>query len=102
MTCRQVTQIDECLLQDRKQHMDPLGGIRLRHLEHRAVRDLEGCDLEIAEDKQQALLGRGQGRVDIAGIRARSTRFTLHGPIAHMPDKRRFKRRYQLLELING
>ena len=68
--------------------MDPLVGIRLRHLEHRPVGDLECGHLEIAQNEQQAIFRRRQRAGAVLAVAATSAWLALDRPLAHMLHKR--------------
>ena len=63
MASRKIPQIAQGLVEHCEQHVDPLVGIRLRHLEHGAVGDLEGGHFD---DVTAAEAAEEKGRIDKA------------------------------------
>jgi len=82
--------------------MNPLIGFALGHPEQAAMSHLQRVGLEIAQDKEQSILGGGQGTIRIGGIHAPGAPFAIQTPQAHMLLKGLFKRLDQVPKLAKG
>jgi hypothetical protein len=79
--------------------MNPLMGVALAHPEEPPLPHLEGVCLQVDEDQEQPLLGRGQRTVRRGRVAAGGTRPPIEAPCGHMRLECRVKRRHQLLKL---
>jgi hypothetical protein len=92
----------QCRPEDHQEDMNPLMGFALAHPEQPPLHDLEGVRLEVDEDKQQPILGRGQRTVLIGRVPASGARLSIEAPLAHLSLERRFKRPDQRAKLVHG
>ena len=71
--------------------MNPLMGFALAHPEQPPLHDLEGVRLQVDQDEQQSIRGRGQRAVLVRGIPAGGAGSPIETPLAHMRLERRLK-----------
>jgi hypothetical protein len=64
--------------------MNPLMGFALAHPEQLPLHHLEGIRLQVDQDKQQPILGRGQGTVLLRRVPAGGARASIEAPCGHM------------------
>jgi hypothetical protein len=81
--------------------MDPLMGFTLAHPEQPPLHYLEGVRLQVDEDKEQPILGRGQWTVRIGCIPPGGTRSSIEAPFGHVRLERGFKRSNQRPKLLS-
>jgi hypothetical protein len=80
--------------------VDPLIGFTLGQAKKASLHDLERVGLEIREEKEQAVFGRGQGAVLIDRKAARRAGRPIKAPDGHMGLEGGFKRRHEELKLL--
>jgi hypothetical protein len=82
--------------------MNPLMRFALAQPEQPPLHHLEGICLQVDEDKQQPILGRGQRTVRIGRVPAGGTRPPIEAPCGHMRFERGLKGWDQAPKLIEG
>ena len=82
--------------------MNPLMRFALAQPEQPSLHDLERIRLQVDEDKQQPILGRGQRTVRLGRVPAGGTRPPIEAPCGHMGFARGLKGWDQALKLIEG
>jgi hypothetical protein len=80
--------------------MNPLIGLALPHAEQASLHHLEGVGLHIGENKQQPILGSGQGTVLVHGKPASHPGFPIEPPRRHPGVERGLEGWDQLLKLV--
>ena len=68
--------------------MDPLIGFILPHPKEPPVENLQGIALEVAQDKEQAILGDRQRTVLIGAVGPCGAAFAVQAPVGHTSLKR--------------
>ena len=71
-------------LQSRQQDVNPLIGLALAHAEQASLDHLEAVGLEVREQEEQAILGRGQGAVFVDAKLAGGAGFAIESPQRHV------------------
>jgi hypothetical protein len=89
-------------LQTWQQDVNPLVGLALAHPEQTTLDDLETVGLEVSEQEEQALLGRGQRAVFVDAKLACGTGFAIESPSCHMGLKGVLKGLNELPKLVWG
>ena len=64
--------------------MNPLMRFALAHPEQPPLYDLEGIGLQVDQDKQQPILGRGQGTVLVGRVSPGGAPSSIEAPFGHM------------------
>jgi hypothetical protein len=64
--------------------MNPLMGFALAHPEEPPLPHLERISLQVDQDKQQPILGRGQGTVRVGRVPTGGARSSIEAPFRHM------------------
>jgi hypothetical protein len=82
--------------------MNPLMRFALAQPEQPSLHHLERIRLQVDEDKQQPIFGRGQRTVRIGRIPAGGTRPPIKAPVGHVRFERSLKGWDQVLKLIEG
>jgi hypothetical protein len=82
--------------------MNPLMGFALAHPEQPPLHDLERVRLQVDQDKQQPILGRGQRAVLVRRVPASGARLSIEAPLRHMSLECRLEREDQMLKLLDG
>src|SRR5215510_7745510 len=82
--------------------MNPLMRFALAHPEQPSLHHLERIRLQVDQDKQQPILGRGQRTVRIGRVPAGGTRPPIEAPVRHMRFERGLKGWDQALKLIES
>jgi hypothetical protein len=63
---------------------------------------LERVGLQIDQDTQQPILGRGQGTVQVGGVPAGGARLSIQAPLGHLRLEGGFTGRDHLLKFLQG
>ena len=82
--------------------MNPLIRLALVHPEQPALYHLERVRLEVDEDTQQPILGRGQWPVLVGRLPTGRARLPIETPRGQMGLERALKRREQVPKLLQG
>ncbi len=82
--------------------MKPLMGFALAHAEQPPLHYLKRIGLQVDQDKQQSVLGRGQGTVLVSRVPTGGAQSSIETPFSHMGLERGLKRRDQFLKLLHG
>ena len=82
--------------------MDPLIGFALSHTKQASLHHLEGVGLQVSEQEEEPIFRRRQRAVFVHGTLAGGAGFPIEAPRRHVGLERGFKRRHQLLELLES
>jgi hypothetical protein len=82
--------------------MNPLMGFALAHPEQPPLYDLERVRLQVDQDKQQPIRGRGQRAVLVRRVPASGAQLSIEAPLRHMSLECRLEREDQMLKLLDG
>jgi len=81
--------------------MNPLMGFALAHPAQSPLHDLERISLQVGQEKQQPILGRGQRAVLAGGIPAGGAGPPIEAPLGHLGLEGGLKRGHQRPKLIH-
>jgi len=81
--------------------MKPLRGCALAHPEQPPLHHLEGIGLQVDQNTQQAVLGRGQRTVGVGRVATGRARLRVKAPVGHMGLERGLKGRHYLPKLVH-
>jgi hypothetical protein len=71
--------------------MNPLMGCALAYPEQPPLHHLKGIGLQVDQEKQQPILGRGQGTVRVGRVPTGGARSSIEAPFGHMGLERGLK-----------
>jgi hypothetical protein len=82
--------------------MNPRIGLALAHAEQPALHDVEQRGLQVEQNAQQPIRGRGQRTIRVGRLPAGGTRPSIAAPGGHMRLERGFKSRNQCPQLLDS